>query len=65
MLSMNGRSLVCRGIRADRGSVRLTQGGSQAKSGNDVCPRVVYERSPAIMFCPRVDREQSPAMMFA
>ena len=65
MLSVKGRNLVCRGIRADRGSVRLTQGGLRAKFGDNVCPRVVCEQTPAMMFCPRVDCEQSPAMIFA
>ena len=50
MLSVNGRNLECRGTRVDRRSVRSTKGGSQAKSCDDVCPRVVCERSPAMMF---------------
>ena len=58
MLSVNERSLEYRGMRADCESVRLTTGGSQAKSCDDVCPKVVRERS-------KVDRGQSPAMMFA
>ena len=50
MLSVNGRNSECRGTRGNRGSVRLTQGGSQAKSCNDVCPKVVRKQSPALMF---------------
>ena len=78
MLSVNGRSSKYRGTRGDRGSVRLTQGGLRAKSCDDICPRVVCEQSPAMMFtqgisrakfcddvCPKVVCKQSPAMMFA
>ena len=50
MLSVNGRSLECRGTQVDRGSVKLTKGGLRAKSGNDVCPIVVRKQSPVMMF---------------
>ena len=53
MLSVNGRSLECRGIRANCESVRMTKGRLQAKSCDDVYLRVVCEQSSAIMFAQR------------
>ena len=50
MLSVNERSLEYRGTWVDRGSVRLTKGGLRANSCNEVYPRMVRDRSPAIMF---------------
>ena len=50
MLSVNGKSLEYRDTRVDCGSVRLTKGGSWAKSCNEVWSRVDRERSPAMRF---------------
>ena len=50
MLSVNGRSLEYRDTRVDRGSVRLTKGGSRAESCDEVCPKVVRDQSPAMIF---------------
>ena len=49
MLSVNGKSLEYRGTWVDRGSVKSTKGGSRAKSYDNVCSRVVWEQSPAMM----------------